>query len=470
MEVMDIGVNKLSMKKVNALFKELPIPIQDHGKRTKLFATYILERIKDQDWFIEGKYNPLHIQNAIQYHDLGKLGISKDCYYYKYCTNPDMKDVYKSHVDEGVNYLKKQLNVDFTKFGKMAFETYFYQAITEHHERIDGRGFPKQLTLETMSITGKICALVDRFDTLLFIDKETEYDFDKAVESLGKIAGKKVDGELFDIFISDMQALRNFVKYVLNLEKRRKNRDQYGLQVVYKPIINVRENILNGFKTEMIINDPYYGVVRSEVFNDVAKRNGSIAKLEKFAIEKFLRELCLLNLHGVKIPVYIFEVSINNLSKKTFAKTFRKALDKFGIVNENICFTVNEIDLIGREEIINEVIKNVHDSGFLFGIDQFGEQPLLLSKLGSYDVDKIIMSDSFGRQIGESNQTISVVSGMFKIIDNLEIDVIFGGIPNRTAEANIISIKGKYAYGKLYKEYISANDIEQYIIDVGGVR
>lgn len=467
---MDIGVNKLSMKKVNTLFKELPIPIQDHSKRTKLFATYILERIKDQDWFIEGKYNPIHIQNAILYHDLGKLGISKDCYYYKYCTNQDMKDVYKSHIDEGVNYIKKQLAVDFTKFGKMAFESYFLQAMTEHHERIDGRGFPKHLTSETMSLTGKICALVDRFDTLLFIDKEEEYDFDKAVEALGKIAGKKVDGDLFDILISDMQALRNFVKYVINLEKRRKNRDQYGLQVMYKPIINVRENVLSGFKTEMVINDPYYGIVRNDMYADVAKRSGQIVKLEKFAIEKFLRELCLLNLHGVKIPVYIFEISINNLSKKTFAKTFRKALDKFGIVGENICLAVNEIDVIGREDILKDIITSVHDNGFLFGVDQFGEQPLLLSKLGSYDIDKIILSDSFGRQIGESNQTISVVSGMVKIIDNLEIDVIFGGIPNRTAEANIISMKGKYAYGKLYKELIKADEIEQYIKDVGGVR
>ena len=467
---MDIGVNKLSMKKVNTLFKELPIPIPDHSKRTKVFATYILERIKDQDWFIEGKYNPIHIQNAILYHDLGKLGISKDCYYYKYCTNQDMKDVYKSHIDEGVNYIKKQLAVDFTKFGKMAFESYFLQAMTEHHERIDGRGFPKHLTSETMSLTGKICALVDRFDTLLFIDKEEEYDFDKAVEALGKIAGKKVDGDLFDILISDMQALRNFVKYVVNLEKRRKNRDQYGLQVMYKPIINVRENVLSGFKTEMVINDPYYGIVRNDMYADVAKRNGQIVKLEKFAIEKFLRELCLLNLHGVKIPVYIFEISINNLSKKTFAKTFRKALDKFGIVGENICLAVNEIDVIGREDILKDIITSVHDNGFLFGVDQFGEQPLLLSKLGSYDIDKIILSDSFGRQIGESNQTISVVSGMVKIIDNLEIDVIFGGIPNRTAEANIISMKGKYAYGKLYKELIKADEIEQYIKDVGGVR
>ena len=467
---MDIGVNKLSMKKVNTLFKELPIPIQDHSKRTKLFATYILERIKDQDWFIEGKYNPIHIQNAILYHDLGKLGIPKDCYYYKYCTNQDMKDVYKSHIDEGVNYIKKQLAVDFTKFGKMAFESYFLQAMTEHHERIDGRGFPKHLTSETMSLTGKICALVDRFDTLLFIDKEEEYDFDKAVEALGKIAGKKVDGDLFDILISDMQALRNFVKYVINLEKRRKNRDQYGLQVMYKPIINVRENVLSGFKTEMVINDPYYGIVRNDMYADVAKRSGQIVKLEKFAIEKFLRELCLLNLHGVKIPVYIFEISINNLSKKTFAKTFRKALDKFGIVGENICLAVNEIDVIGREDILKDIITSVHDNGFLFGVDQFGEQPLLLSKLGSYDIDKIILSDSFGRQIGESNQTISVVSGMVKIIDNLEIDVIFGGIPNRTAEANIISMKGKYAYGKLYKELIKADEIEQYIKDVGGVR
>lgn len=467
---MSIGANKVSMKKVNSLFKELPNSIQNHSKRTKLFATYILEKIKDQDWFIEQKYNPANIQKAILYHDLGKLGISKECYYYKYCTNPNTKDIYKSHVDEGVKFITKQLNVDLSKSGKATFETYLYQAMTEHHERIDGRGFPKNLNNETMSLAGKLCALVDRFDTLLFSEKEIEYNFEKAILELEKIAGKKVDKELYDVLVSDIDALQNFVGYVFNLEKRRNSREQYGLKLMYKPIINVRENLLSGFKTEMVINDPYYGIVRSNVYSDIAKKSGQITKLEKFAIEKFLRDLSLLNLHGVRIPVYIFELSINNLSKKTFAKTLRKALDKLEIVGENICFAVSEVDLIGNEDVLADIIKNVHDNGFLFGIDQFGEQPILLSKLGDYDVDKVIISDSFGRQIGESNQTISVVSGMVKIINNLDIDVIIGGVSNRTAEANVISMKGRYAYGGLYKELLYSNEIEQYIKDIGGIR
>ena len=59
---------------------------------------------------------------------------------------------------------------------------------------------------------------------------------------------------------------------------------------------------------------------------------------------------------------------------------------------------------------------------------------------------------------------------MVKIINNLDIDVIIGGVSNRTAEANVISMKGRYAYGGLYKELLYSNEIEQYIKDIGGIR
>src|SRR5260221_4353821 len=80
-----------------------------------------------------------------------------------------------------------------------------------HHERMDGKGYPKGLTREQMSVQARVMGIADIFEALTA--KDRPYKPGKTLsESLGILGKMKenghVDPELFDVFVRDKVYLR----------------------------------------------------------------------------------------------------------------------------------------------------------------------------------------------------------------------------------------------------------------------
>jgi HD-GYP domain-containing protein (c-di-GMP phosphodiesterase class II) len=80
-----------------------------------------------------------------------------------------------------------------------------------HHERMDGKGYPKGLTREQMSVQARVMGIADIFEALTA--KDRPYKPGKTLsESLGILGRMKenghVDPDLFDIFVRDKVYLR----------------------------------------------------------------------------------------------------------------------------------------------------------------------------------------------------------------------------------------------------------------------
>ena len=80
-----------------------------------------------------------------------------------------------------------------------------------HHERMDGKGYPRGLTREQMSVQARVMGIADIFEALTA--KDRPYKQGKTLsESLGILGrmkeGGHVDPDLFDIFVRDKVYLR----------------------------------------------------------------------------------------------------------------------------------------------------------------------------------------------------------------------------------------------------------------------
>ncbi len=80
-----------------------------------------------------------------------------------------------------------------------------------HHERMDGKGYPRGLTREQMSVQARIMGIADIFEALTAKDRpyKTGKTLSESLEILGrfKLDGH-VDPDLFDIFVRDRVYLR----------------------------------------------------------------------------------------------------------------------------------------------------------------------------------------------------------------------------------------------------------------------
>jgi HD-GYP domain-containing protein (c-di-GMP phosphodiesterase class II) len=86
-----------------------------------------------------------------------------------------------------------------------------------HHERVDGKGYPRGLTRDQMSVQARIVAIADVFEALTARDRPYKSG-KKLSESLAILqnmaATGHIDPDLFDVFMREKIYLRYAQQYL----------------------------------------------------------------------------------------------------------------------------------------------------------------------------------------------------------------------------------------------------------------
>lgn len=454
----------VSKVQLNNLIKTLPIPVQDHLKRCKLFAAFIIDRVSTEDWFIEAGYRKDDLVSAVGYHDIGKCAIPKDALYLSHCDSKSKKDKYYSHVNEGISLVEADQDIDLLGFRKTTFEHTLYNAITQHHERVDGEGFPAKLSGEDISFIGRITAVVDAFDNLMFVGTVDKPELEPAAKKLEKLAGAALDPKLVEILVGNREALSDFIEFIDNKKKNERGKDKYGIHLQYIPIFNISENKFCELTTEIYINDPYYGIVNQDTLLTVANKTGQIFRLEKIAFEKMCMFIERMARKGIELPRIMFTFSARQFEKKNFFKDIDKMLKTYGIDRSRICFGARESDIVQLEDgLAKHMLDEFHLMGSIVSLNDFGDRTYLLSSLDALPFDRVSFKKGYSKKVTENARTFSVMSGIVKIAHNLHMSVSFGGIDERMSEVEILRMGVKYGYGNLYCSPMRENELILYL-------
>jgi len=126
-------------------------------------------------------------------HDIGKMLIPSDIYNKPgKLTDEEFREI-QNHTLYGHKILKETLK----------FEAETANIALSHHERIDGKGYPRQLTKNDIPIFAKIVAIADVFDAItsdrIYCDR---IDYYKGVEYVIEQADSQFDGEIVKKFIT----------------------------------------------------------------------------------------------------------------------------------------------------------------------------------------------------------------------------------------------------------------------------
>ncbi len=88
-------------------------------------------------------------------HDIGKIAIPSEILTKPGKLNPAEYDLIKTHVERGAEI-----------FAAIDFPWPILEMITQHHERLDGSGYPKGLRAESIILEARIIAVADVFDSM----------------------------------------------------------------------------------------------------------------------------------------------------------------------------------------------------------------------------------------------------------------------------------------------------------------
>ncbi|MCX7812502.1 MAG: HD domain-containing protein [Pseudothermotoga sp.] len=141
-------------------------------------------------------------------HDIGKIGISDSILFKPGRLDAREWEIMKSHVEIGVEFVKSFtsrvkdiLNADSLKC--------MLNIISDHHERYDGKGYPKGKSGEQISIEGRIVAISDVFDALTSVRPyKRALSFEESLRIIVEGRGTQFDPKVVDAFLREEHKIR----------------------------------------------------------------------------------------------------------------------------------------------------------------------------------------------------------------------------------------------------------------------
>lgn len=130
------------------------------------------------------------IRLAGQLHDIGKIAIPADILTKSGKLNAEEYALIKTHVVRGVEIL-----------GDIEFPWPISTMISQHHERIDGSGYPNGLAGDAISIGGRILAAADTVDAVVHARPYRDgLGIDSVVSIFQEDAGQQYDQQVVTAF------------------------------------------------------------------------------------------------------------------------------------------------------------------------------------------------------------------------------------------------------------------------------
>ena len=169
-----------------------------HTQRVGELSALIAERLglpeKDVDL----------IRKAAPLHDIGKIGIPDSILSKEGKLTDEEFRIMRGHVERSIEMIRHLPSLD-----------YVIPVVLAHHERFDGRGYPRGISGESIPIGGRCLNIVDSFDAMISRRsyKET-MPVEAALKEIRVNLGKQFDPELGQLFISLVESGQiNVVSY-----------------------------------------------------------------------------------------------------------------------------------------------------------------------------------------------------------------------------------------------------------------
>lgn len=172
-----------------------------HSERVAFIARWITDRIAEVTPIDEDEVHRIYLAGLL--HDIGKIGISEAVLRKRGKLDDDEMARIKAHPQIGASILSeiKQMRD-------------IVPGVLTHHERMDGKGYPKGLTGDRIPLIGKIISLADSFDAMTSRRVYREaLSIKRAMAEIEKGIGTQFDPEIARIFInSDIRKLWSIIQ------------------------------------------------------------------------------------------------------------------------------------------------------------------------------------------------------------------------------------------------------------------
>lgn len=230
--------------------------------------------------------------------------------------------------------------------------------------------------------------------------------------------------------------------------------------VTYQPKINHSTGRMIGAEALMRWTHPVYGMQYPSDFIPVLEKNDLIYRADLAVFEsvcRFLRK-CLDN-GETPVPVSV-NMSRYDIYRKDYVEQIENLRKSFDIPVKYLHVEITESSAIGGMELVSDVLRQLHEYGYIVEMDDFGSGYSSLNVLKDLAVDVIKLDMRFlSGDIGGRGGTI--ISAIVRMAKWLGTPVIAEGVETMEQADYMKSIGCKYVQGYLYSKPVAEDEFRE---------
>ncbi|WP_433797529.1 EAL domain-containing protein [Actinoplanes sp. CA-252034] len=224
--------------------------------------------------------------------------------------------------------------------------------------------------------------------------------------------------------------------------------DDGDFQVVYQPIIDLRDDRPVAVEALVRWTHPVRGPVSPVAFIPVAEDNGLIVELGEWIMRTACRQLAAWrSALGAEAPLYIsVNVSPRQLSEPGFPAVVLGILADTGLEPAALLVEVTETAIFGGGTAI-EAVETLHRAGIRIALDDFGTGHSSLGLLRTVPVDVLKIDKSFVDEILEPGRRAVIVDALIHVCTGLDLRAVAEGVETAEQADYLRELGYHYAQG-----------------------
>lgn len=163
MQALEAGRTNSLITIIGSVFELIQFEPPTHIKRVKHLTNILASRYVEK--YPECKLTEQEVEwisSAAEVHDIGKAAIPTNILFKPGKLTSEEYDTMKTHTERGIEILQDFGIQDDHPFFRLCYEISMY-----HHERWDGRGYPKGLKEDEIPLAAQLVSIVDVYDALV---------------------------------------------------------------------------------------------------------------------------------------------------------------------------------------------------------------------------------------------------------------------------------------------------------------
>jgi len=154
-----------SMQGLAGAIEDRDVESGEHVKRTQLYVKTLADFLVESDSIYADelvKLQPDIIMKAMALHDVGKLAIPDKILFKPGKFDDDEYEIMKTHTTKGKKIINRFGDINSSLYLKHCEDISY-----GHHERWDGKGYPRQISGRAIPLTARLASLADVYDALV---------------------------------------------------------------------------------------------------------------------------------------------------------------------------------------------------------------------------------------------------------------------------------------------------------------